>query len=109
MSSSRHTNDLLSRQAPRERSANLDLEQAIVDSSVVDPKKRVYLIGNFSPRINFFAQQTRALNLVWSLLKLKKFGVHDRIAVIGGGLAGMTAAVALLQKGLQVEVFEQYG
>ena len=30
-----------------------------------------------------------------------------RVAVIGGGIGGLTAAVALLQAGFEVEVYEQ--
>ena len=30
-----------------------------------------------------------------------------RVAIIGAGLGGLTAAVALLRRGIQVQVFEQ--
>ena len=32
--------------------------------------------------------------------------VPRRVAVVGGGLAGLAAAVALVERGLEVEIFE---
>jgi NADPH-dependent 2,4-dienoyl-CoA reductase/sulfur reductase-like enzyme len=34
-------------------------------------------------------------------------GMGPKIAIIGGGIGGLTAAVALARKGLAAEVFEQ--
>ena len=57
---------------------------------------------------HFFAQQMRSLNLVWALFRTGNIKEYDQIAVIGGGLAGITAAVALLNKRVDVKLFEQY-
>jgi hypothetical protein len=48
-----------------------DLAQAIIDTSIIATKPNVYLIDNFSGRINFFAHQTRALNLIWAFIQTK--------------------------------------
>src|SRR5436189_75434 len=37
----------------------------------------------------------------------RMIGTPLRIAVIGGGIGGLTAALALLQAGFEVEVYEQ--
>jgi salicylate hydroxylase len=31
----------------------------------------------------------------------------DKIAIVGGGIGGLTAGLALLQRGIEVEIFEQ--
>lgn len=43
----------------------------------------------------------------WELLRAEKVDVRKRVAVIGGGAAGMNAALVLLQRGHSVTVFEQ--
>ena len=80
----------------------------IIEAATV-PKRhdRVFCIGSFAKRVNFLAQQRRALNLVWALHEEKRFFANERIAVIGGGLAGVTAAGALMAFGAKVDVFEK--
>jgi hypothetical protein len=87
--------------------ADDDLAQALIDTSVLEARPGVYFIGNYSGRINFFAQQTRALNLVRALIKKALIEPGDSVAVVGGGLAGVTVAIALLQKDVVPELFEQ--
>ncbi|MFK5596515.1 TIR domain-containing protein [Methylobacterium sp. HMF5984] len=94
-------------QPPIEEAHAAGLGRALVDASSLDELRNIYFIGNFSGRINFFAQQTRALNLIWALLERGEIKPYDRVAVIGGGLAGVTAAVALLNKQVQVSLFEK--
>ena len=43
----------------------------------------------------------------WALLKTEKVTLEKKIAVVGGGAAGMNAALVLLQRGHSVTVFEQ--
>lgn len=55
----------------------------------------MFVIGAFDTRITFYSQQVRALSLVHAL---RDQGVlHDglRVAVVGGGAAGVTAAAAV--------------
>jgi hypothetical protein len=87
---------------------NAGLAQALIDTSCLDRLPHVYFIGNYSGRINFYAQQTRALNLVWALITKEFIKPGDRVAIVGGGLAGVTAGVALLQMDIQVELYEQH-
>src|ERR1700744_2568054 len=85
-----------------------DLAQATIDSAAIDNLPGVYLIGNYAGRINFYAQQIRALNLIWALFTSGKIKAGDRVAVIGGGVAGVTAAVGLFQKEAAPVIFERH-
>jgi hypothetical protein len=87
--------------------ANDDLAQATIDTSSLERWPGTYFIGNYSGRISFFAQQTRALNLVLALIRKERIEAGDRVGIVGGGLAGVTAAVALLQKDVEPDLFEQ--
>jgi hypothetical protein len=63
-------------------------------------------VGSFGTRVNFFAQQNRALNLVWALYEDGHIGDREHVAVIGGGVTGLTVAVALMSHGCTVDVYE---
>ncbi|MCK1466885.1 FAD-dependent oxidoreductase [Bradyrhizobium sp. CW10] len=84
------------------------------------PKHPLYLVGVFARGVTVYSQQIRAFNLTWALVeqrilncKLKEdapdTGKPASIAIIGGGFAGLTAAAALIKKGVDAEItiFEQ--
>jgi hypothetical protein len=80
--------------------------QQILDKMAVSPDRpSVYYLGNKAARLTFLSQQHRAFNLVWALHEKGK--LKGRIAVIGGGVAGMTAAVAAHQAGAEVTLLER--
>lgn len=62
---------------------------------IVPDYRGVYFLGCFAKRVTFFAQQSRALNLVDGLISKGTITERSRIAIIGGGAAGMTAAAAI--------------
>lgn len=69
----------------------------------------IYLVGSFDTGITVYSQQVRALNLIWSLLatgtvSTRKGGDRKRIAVVGGGFAGMTSAAGLVRKGAHADI-----
>jgi Alanine dehydrogenase/PNT, C-terminal domain len=66
-----------------------------------------YILGCFERRVTLYSQQVRALNLVWALFHEKRLAPGDKVAVIGGGAAGLTAAAAALRLGAEVTVLEQ--
>jgi hypothetical protein len=68
-----------------------------------------YIIGIFESGITFYKQQIRALNIFDSLKKTKKIPENDdfTIAVIGGGIAGLTFAAAALKSKHKVILFEE--
>lgn len=59
-----------------------------------EKKRGVFLLGSNEERITFLAQQSRAINLVRALHAFKLIDSESTIAIIGGGLSGVTAAVA---------------
>jgi hypothetical protein len=87
----------------------LTAKQILAATMVPGRSQRVFCIGSFAKRVNFVAQQRRALNLVWALADTGKLKNSPRVAVIGGGLAGVTAAGALIGYGATVDVFEKGG
>jgi hypothetical protein len=52
----------------------------------------LYVVGCFERRVTLYAQQVRALNLVYALSHEKRLDAGASIAVVGGSVAGMTAA-----------------
>jgi FAD dependent oxidoreductase len=84
------------------------------------PDHPLYLVGIFARGVTVYSQQIRAFNLIWALVEqgiltceLKEDGTDPgkraSIAIIGGGFAGLTAAAALLKKGVHADItiFEQ--
>lgn len=69
----------------------------------------LFFVGTYDRRITFYSQQVRALELVHALHLAQRLRPDDRIAVIGGGAAGLTAAMALRVLECRVELFEQSG
>lgn len=69
----------------------------------------MYALGSFEKGVTVFNQQVRALNLAWALCELpNKPGLLDDVAVVGGGIAGITFAAGLLKKGVpKVTIFEK--
>jgi tetratricopeptide (TPR) repeat protein len=66
-----------------------------------------YLIGALERRVTVYSQQVRALNLIYSLLEEKQLGPGDDVVVIGGGVAGLTAAAGAARMGCHVTVLEK--
>lgn len=67
----------------------------------------IYLLGCLERRVTLLSQQIRALNLIFSLVELGGLNEGDRVAVIGGGVAGLTATAAAAVCGCKVTLFEQ--
>jgi len=71
----------------------------------------VYFVGPYGARVSFASQQRRVLNLIWALTS-KKILPKDggkKVAVVGGGIAGLTAAAALLCRHCDVHLYEKEG
>ena len=75
----------------------------------------LYLVGIFARGVTVYSQQIRAFNLIWALVKqgivackLKEDAPDPVkracIAIIGGGFAGLTAAAALIKKGVHADI-----
>ncbi|CAN5439833.1 hypothetical protein BH10CYA1_BH10CYA1_62080 [soil metagenome] len=69
--------------------------------------KSVYILGCTAAALYIHAQQQRAFNLVWALNKEGELREGLNVAVVGGGMAGLTAAIALAASKAKVTVFEE--
>lgn len=83
-------------------------------------RSALYVVGMFDTGVTVFSQQVRALNLAWAAIEsqLIPSGPPSRpnatdkprkIAIVGGGFSGLTAAAGLLKKGADasITIFEQ--
>jgi hypothetical protein len=69
--------------------------QEIIAEARIPGTQTVLVLGSFEKRVTVYAQQVRALNLVDAILSEGLVRPRGKIAIIGGGAAGITAAVAL--------------
>ncbi|WP_428264533.1 FAD-dependent oxidoreductase [Haliangium sp.] len=69
--------------------------------------KRTFVLGSYERRVTVYSQQVRALNLIYALFHERQLTPGQRVAVIGGGVAGLTAAAGALRKGCKVTVLEK--
>jgi pyridine nucleotide-disulfide oxidoreductase len=67
----------------------------------------LYVLGCFESRVTAYTQQMRALNLIYSLFAERRLKEGDPIAVIGTGVAGVTAAAAAAICGCKVTILER--
>lgn len=57
----------------------------------------LYIVGCLERRVTLYSQQVRALNLVHALIETGKLTATTKIAVVGAGAAGLTAAAAVVR------------
>ena len=70
--------------------------EQIVKGARIPGTQSILVLGVFEKRVTVYAQQVRALNLVDAMLSENLVRSQGgRVAIIGGGAAGITAAVAL--------------
>ncbi len=81
----------------------------IIAASRVPNTDGIFFLGCFESRVTLYAQQVRALNLVDAIIASGRVRPSGRVAIIGGGAAGITAAAAfaLEMPGLQaIDLYE---
>ncbi|MDQ0420292.1 hypothetical protein J2045_001311 [Peteryoungia aggregata LMG 23059] len=79
-----------------------------IAGSSINAHPGVYVLGSFDTRITFYSQQVRALELAHALFYEHRLPANARVAVIGGGAAGLTLAAGLaMQGGVIVHLFEK--
>ena len=71
--------------------------------------ERVFAIAPIGRSVTFQSQQLRAFNLVWALHSANLIKPGAKVAVVGGGLAGITAATAAYFKHCRISIFERLG
>lgn len=67
----------------------------------------IFVCGCLERWVSIALQGTRALNLAWALVAEGRVGAGQRVAVVGGGFAGMTLAAGLSRLGVRVTLLER--
>lgn len=67
----------------------------------------VFVLGCLARHGTLYSQQVRGINLVFALHEIGEVAPGKRVAVIGAGAAGLTAAVASARVGAHVTLIEQ--
>src|SRR5271155_5680130 len=67
----------------------------------------VYVLGCFARYQTLYSQQVRALNLIAAMCETGHLRQGTRLAVVGAGAAGLTAAAAGAYRGASVTLLEQ--
>lgn len=81
--------------------------ELIVQLMQVPRQPGIFILGCLERRITVFSQQTRALNLIYSLFREQKLQRGAKVAVVGGGAAGLTAAAGAARLGCRVTLLER--
>jgi FAD dependent oxidoreductase len=68
---------------------------------------KAYILGSFARHVTIYSQQMRAFNLVDALCKTGQLSNRVSVAVVGGGIAGLTAAAAAAVRGAEVTIIER--
>src|SRR5262245_13670890 len=71
------------------------------------PDSHVYLLQGTDRRLTIHAQQVRALNLIYALSVEGVLKSNSKVAVVGGGFAGVMSALAAAYLGADVTLFER--
>ncbi len=82
----------------------------LLSQAEVPEQTGIFFLGMFESRVTVLSQQIRALNLVDAILRGNRVRLNGRIAIIGGGAAGLTAAAAFatsLPASASVDVYER--
>jgi hypothetical protein len=70
--------------------------------------RNVFVLGSYAKAVTIYSQQVRALNLIDALVNEGRLTSASSVAVIGGGIAGLTAAAGAAVRGAhKVRVFER--
>lgn len=71
------------------------------------PESNGFILGIFQPGVTVYNQQLRSLNIIHAMVELQELSNVDRIAVIGGGIAGLTFTTAALKLGYSIDLYEK--
>ena len=87
---------------PRDRFADQIL-------AAMQPENRsgIYVLGCYDSTKTVYTQQCRALVLTYALLRGQVLEPGKTLGVVGGGFAGLTAALAAAKQGVKVTIFEK--
>ncbi len=85
--------------------------ESILDSFEVPRCANLFVLGSFARHVTIYSQQVRALNLVFALIRTGRLGRGSSVAIVGGGMAGVTAAkmAASSVPGARITLVEKSG
>jgi len=86
--------------------SDLHWDKLIDTFAAVPDFPNVYVLGCFAKRVTLYSQQVRAFNLAYGLHKTGRVPKTSRVAILGAGAAGLSAAAAFGQIGCEVSLFE---
>src|SRR5436309_9994747 len=67
----------------------------------------LYLLGVYAKRLTIYSQQIRAVNLIDAIHWYRQPLKGSRLAIVGGGVAGVTAAAMAIRHGADVTLIER--
>ncbi|AHG49908.1 hypothetical protein RLEG12_03190 (plasmid) [Rhizobium leguminosarum bv. trifolii CB782] len=87
-----------------------------IETTYKIPDQPLYLVGTFDNGVTVLSQQVRALNLIYALVEagvvpathagsVPPVKFQRKVAIIGGGFAGLSIAAGLLSKGVEADIF----
>lgn len=97
---------MLSTKPAQVMSQKTDIQKLYLESATVSGRQRVFFIGPFGRRVSFASQQRRAFNVVWAVGQTGMLDGNPRVAVVGGGIAGLTTSAALISRKCRVTLIE---
>lgn len=80
----------------------------IIAEAIIPGTHSAFVLGSFEQRVTVYAQQVRALNLVDAILSRGLVQETGKVAIVGGGAAGITAAVALARAAPALKTLDLY-
>ena len=80
----------------------------VIAAAHVPGTHSVFFLGCFDKRVTVFSQQVRALNLVAAILDQDMVREDGRVAIVGAGAAGITAAVAFARAAPSLKAIHVY-
>jgi hypothetical protein len=84
-----------------------DSFDVVLKSTEFGPNSRIYLLRSGISHTSFHDQQKRALALAEALKTRGNLEETDRIAIVGGGVAGTTLALALQDGHCPIDLYEE--
>src|SRR5947207_2129253 len=67
----------------------------------------LFLLGSFAKRVTIYSQQVRAINLIDAINYYHRPLKGLKIAIVGAGAGGITAAARACEHGADVTLFEE--
>jgi hypothetical protein len=79
----------------------------ILELTTLPGRPNVHLLGVYAKRLTVYSQQTRAVNLVDAIHWYRRPLNNLKVAVVGAGAAGITAAARAIQYGAHITLIER--